>query len=702
MKTPIRKITHLMTAVFLAICMFATSSMAAGLLKPLSGNKDSIHMKSHRVDVTINNGFARTQVEQIFTNSGPEDLEAIYSFPIPKQASLSELSLWIDGREVMGEVLEKEKAKKVYNDQKAKGNDTALAEKNDHKTFEVKVYPVRANNETTIRLVYYQPLDMDLNVGRYVYPLEEGGVDEERIAFWSVDNTVKESFVFNLELKSAFPVKDIRIPKYDQQAVITKTGSDNQNETYSVKLELNDFHSDSHDSKETASTTSEQIQQASYTVHLDLKDKGTLSKDIVCYYRLEDTVPARLELIPYKKDSNEDGTFMVVVTPGTSLQKIQDGTDWTFVLDISGSMGGEKMRSLVDGVSKVIGSMSGQDRYRIVTFNDNAFEFTGGYIPATTENISKTIAKVNAITASGSTALYSGLTTAYKGLDSERTTGIVLVTDGVANVGPSEHATIMGLLKENDYRLFTFVIGNSANQPLLDALSKNSGGFAMNISSSDDIVGRILQAKAKVLHECLYDAKLEFHGETVKDLTPSDVKNLYMGQQLVLFGKYSHAGQVDVTLTGRIGSEAKRWTCRANLPDFDTTNPEIERLWALSAIDDTMEEIRMKGKSNQLTQRVTDLGTEYSLVTDYTSMVVLNETDMEGLGINRKNADRVQRERDAQTKKASQPARNHRVDNTSSPQGMFKGSRSHSVGSGPVGPLFLLVAYWVRRKKIQK
>lgn len=699
MKKTIQTITRILTAVILATGLAASSGQAAGLLKPLSGNRDSVHMKSHRVDVTINNGFARTQVDQVFSNSGSEDLEAIYSFPIPKQASLSELSLWIDGREVIGEVLEKGKAKKVYDDQKAKGNDTALAEKNDFKTFEVKVYPVKANNDTRIRLVYYQPLDIDLNVGRYVYPLEEGGVDEERIAFWAVDSTVKESFVFNLQLKSAFPVKDIRIPTYDNQAVITKTNSDGQNEIYSVKLDLNKVHTPQYTAQDTDLPTGSQSQQATYTVKLDLKEDVTLSKDIICYYRLEDTVPARLELIPYKKDPHEDGTFMVVVTPGASLKKIQDGTDWTFVLDISGSMNGEKIRSLVDGVTKVIGSMSYQDRFRIVTFNDTAHEFTGGYITATAENIQNALAQVKAIQASGSTALYSGLTTAYKGLDSDRTTGIVLVTDGVANVGPSEHSTIMGLLKENDYRLFTFVIGNSANQPLLDALATNSGGFAMNISSSDDIVGRIIQAKAKVLHECLYDAKLSFHGESVKELTPSGVKNLYMGQQLVLFGKYSHPGEVDVELTGRIGNETRRWICKAELPKTDTTNPEIERLWALSSIEEIMEKIRMNGKSNSLIKQIMDLGTEYSLVTDYTSMVVVNETDMEGLGIDRNNTDRVQREREAQAKKENQPAQNYRADNRSSSGGMFNGSSSHSVGSGPVGPLFLMAAFWIRRKK---
>ena len=101
------------TLFFLILSIFG-QSQAAGLLKPKTGDDSLISIKSHNVSVVINNGFARTEVDQIFINSGETDLEAIYSFPLPKEASLSELSLWINGQEVVGEVLEKAKAKKSF------------------------------------------------------------------------------------------------------------------------------------------------------------------------------------------------------------------------------------------------------------------------------------------------------------------------------------------------------------------------------------------------------------------------------------------------------------------------------------------------------------------------------------------------------------------------------------------------------------
>jgi Ca-activated chloride channel family protein len=400
---------------------------------------------------------------------------------------------------------------------------------------------------------------------------------------------------------------------------------------------------------------------------------------------------------------------MVVVTPGASLQRIADGTDWTFVLDKSGSMSGDKIATLANGVCKVINKMSPLDRFRIITFDSRAYDFTEGYIMATPENVYSAIERIKTIQADGSTALYEGLKKAYKGLDEDRVTGIILVTDGVANVGPTRQAHFKDLLRNYDIRLFTFVMGNSANEPLLEMLAKESGGFAMNISSNDDIIGRIIQAKAKVLHECIYDVELKFSGEKVQDLTPVKIGNLFMGQQIVCFGRYNGSGEVELEFKGKIAGNEEVWSCKAFLPETDRDNPELERLWALSSIEDIMSEIREKGEKESLRQKVVDMGTHFSLVTDYTSMLVIREDEMESLGIKRRNAQRVSTERQAQVVRGQSPVKNYRVDSdpgrqggsNSSGSGMFGGARAHNVGTGPVGLLFLGIAAWIRRRKLK-
>lgn len=641
----------------------AAPARAAGLLKAMDGGDLPVAIRSHQVEVVINNGFARTEIDQLFANTGDRDLEALYTFPLPKQASLSELSLWIDGAEVIGEVVEKERARQLYNEQKAQGLETALAEKKDFQSFEIAVGRIPAGGEARVRLVYYQPLEIDLNVGRYLYPLAEGNVDEERLAFWAVDDQVSGPFRFHLQLKSAFPLRDVRLPGLEAEAVVQKAAGvgEGAGEVWDVTLER--------------------------------PEGSRLASDIVFYYRLDDAVPARVELVPYRADPGQPGTFMVVVTPAADLQRIAEGTDWVFILDVSGSMSGGKIATLADGVGRVLGKLSPNDRFRLITFNDNAHDLTGGFLPATPAQVQEWIARTKGLQAGGSTNLFAGLELGYRRLDDDRTTGVVLITDGVANVGPTEHADFLRLLRQHDLRLFTYVIGNSANQPLLERMASESGGFAMNLSESDDIAGRLLQARARMGHECLHDVRLAFQGEKVKDLTPARPGNLYLGQQLVMFGRYTGSGPVEVELQARISGQERSWRTTAELPETDGANPELERLWALSRIDDVMAEVREKGESESLRGRVVELGKAYSLVTDYTSMIVVRQEVFESAGIDRANARRVATERQAQQARAQAPVQSYQVDRSGG--GMFKGLPSPGIGSGPVGPLFVPLAAWL-------
>lgn len=156
----------------------------------------------------------------------------------------------------------------------------------------------------------------------------------------------------------------------------------------------------------------------SYIYHASLSNKeGTtsLGEDLVFYYRLTDSTPARVELVPYR-DKDGNGTFLLSITPAASLNPISEGVDWVFILDISGSMSGNKISTLAEGVGRVIGKMSPSDRFRVITFNDSARDITRGFLHATSENVSEIINRLKSIEANGGTALHAGLSEGLKNL----------------------------------------------------------------------------------------------------------------------------------------------------------------------------------------------------------------------------------------------------------------------------------------------
>lgn len=618
------KTKSILLAGLAALLAATTSLFAGGALTPTTAAQQPIKINSHQANVTINNGFAQVEVLQTFFNPNPTDLEAVYAFPVPKSASLSEVTIVTGEKTLNGEVLAKQDAEKVYEEEKQAGNDAGLAKKNSYLTYEFLVSPVRANSEVQLRFVYYQPLEIDSGVGRFLYPLEDGGTDEVAKSFWTTNSQVEGALSINVELKSAWPVSDVRVPGFEGAAVTKK------------------------------------LAEGHYQLTLD-RPGAKLDRDFVFYYRLVDNLPGRVEVIPYRADKNKPGTFMMVVTPGVDLKPITHGADYVYVLDVSGSMQG-KIHTLANGVSQALGAMRPEDRFRIVEFSNSASEVMD-WTPASAENVQKAIATVKGLTVKGGTNLYAGVQKGLEKLDADRATSLVLVTDGVANEGVVQPAAFHKLLKSYDIRVFGFLMGNSSNWPLMRTIADATGGFYAGVSNDDDIVGQIVLAKSKIAFEAMHDASFKFSGARVFDTTGDYPNKIYRGQQLVIFGRYEGAGKATVTLKARLTGEDKTYTTNFDFPEVDTDNPEIERLWAMSQV----EQIELKENigvlpASESKDAIQAIGVAYQIVTDHTSMVVLDDATFAKRGIARNNQQRTANERVAQSVRAKQVTKNYQVD----------------------------------------
>ena len=631
---------------FAGACLLTAAAIptqAAGTLTPVGASHAPMQIRDHHVDVVINNGFARTEVQQTFFNPNDSDLEAVYVFPIPPHASLSEVTIWSGELELNGEVLPKEQATQIYTEEKSKGNDAGLAAQEDYRNFEFRVHPVGALSESRLRLVYYQPLSLDTGVGRYLYPLEHGGTDDGGASFWLANSRVEGRFSISVELKSAFPVADVRVPGFESASVV------------------------------------ERIDLGHYRVNLARND-AALDRDFVLYYRLADGLPGRIELYPYRADATQPETFMMVATPGVDLGPLNNGADYVYVLDVSGSMK-DKIATLANGVTRALGEMNPADRFRVITFNNRATEIVP-WTAASSENVRRAVATVEALRPGGGTNLYEGINHALHDLDEDRATSIVLVTDGVTNTGTVDARAFAELLRRQDIRVFGFLMGNNANWSLMQTIAETSGGFYAGVSNADDIVGQILLAKSKIAFEAMHDASLRISGVHVMQTTGDYPGKLYRGQQLVVFGRYEKAGSARVELKARITGEDRVYATNFEFPAIATENPEIERLWAMSMTEQVRVARDMGDVDPELADTVIrELGVTHQLVNDLTSMVILEDSTFSTRGIERRNLQRVATERRAQVERALQPAVDHRIDQK---QPAFQGP-AQSLGGGGNG-----------------
>ncbi len=658
MKILENKLHALQTLAFAALASLslasANSANAAGLLKVSDPSQGELEIKTHQVQVTINNGFAQTEVVQTFFNPNNVPSEALYVLPLPQHASLSEMEIWVGEKHLSGEVVAKQKAQQVYQQESESGNDVGLAEKSGFQRFEFWVSAVPAMGEATVKTVYYQPIEIDTGTGKYSYPLEEGGTDEMAESFWMQNDSVKEYFSIDLVVKSANPIAATRAPLYTGVSGIDEHG----NPTY----------------------------------HFESQG-GNLDKDFVYYYQLQDDLPGRIEVIPHRAETGKPGTFMMIVTPGVDLEPLERGADYVFVLDTSGSMDG-KLHTLVSGVKQTLASFRPEDRFRIVLFNDRSTELTKDWVPATAEQIDYALKQLDQVQDSGGTNLYAGIKNGLNNVDADRVTSMILVTDGVTNTGELSPAKFANLIRTKDIRVFGFLMGNNSNWELMDQICTVSGGFYKSVSNSDDIIGQILLAKSKVLFECMHDVKINIAGVKTYDLSRIQFKKVFRGQQLIIFGKYDQAGDAKFTMSCKISGEEKKYTTSFQFPETDHDHPELERLWALSKIEELQWANKLGLKdSSESNQAIEDIALNYQIVTEQTSMIVLDNEGFNRHGIERRNADRTANERQAQSTRQQTPPKSYRVDQQK-PAFQHSTPRPSSGGGGGGGaihPLSLLM-----------
>lgn len=685
----------LMTLVLTLVALFlARPAGAAGLLIADGGFGGVLEIKEHDVKVTINNAIAVTEVTQVFHNTENRQVEALYTFPVPKNASVSNFSMWINGKEMVGEVLEKERAREIYNSYKQKRKDPGLLEQVNYKNFEMRIFPIAANADQRVQIIYYQELDVDHDEVTYVYPLAT-------VTRGPVDTHTTGRFAFQLETKSAIAITDMESPSHGDDVVVVD-------------------HSDS------------------YKLASLEQKAGSLAADIVIHYGLNRPLSG-IDLMT-SRITGEDGFFYLTITAGKELEKLDLGMDYVFLLDTSGSMANSnKLPISRQSLAAFIDELDDKDRFELMTFNVQPNTVFNQLRSADPRAKSKATAFLDTQAARGGTILAPALTMAYKYGEPDRPLNVVILSDGMTE--QKERRILFDLINQrpSHARVFCIGIGNEINRPLLEQLATDSGGLAAFISGGDDFNRQAKAFRRKLMRPAVSNLSLEFEGIEVFDQAPAVLPNLYHGSPIRVYGRYKGDGNTNVTLKGRVQGRDIQKSVDLPFPRTDASNPEIERMWAQKQIDQLLKEADHSNNRQGILDDVVRLGETYSIVTEYTSFLVLeNDAEYQRWKIERRNQKRLQRDRSAQARRAQTlealrnkamqglgpqpvqeaksgdpaihpkptPVNAHRTPQTARPTIVSPApGRSQSrnfgggFGSGPVGPLFIGLALLIKGRK---
>jgi hypothetical protein len=143
---------------------------------------------THHIDVHIEDGFARTTIDQTYFNSAFTRQEGTYYIPLPPDASISRLAMDVNGQLMEGGMAEQARARNVYESIVRKQRDPVLLEWIDGNTFKMRVFPIEPREHKRIILSYTQRLQSTDGQLTYRFP----GCDVGSTLEWSARILLKD------------------------------------------------------------------------------------------------------------------------------------------------------------------------------------------------------------------------------------------------------------------------------------------------------------------------------------------------------------------------------------------------------------------------------------------------------------------------------------------------------------------------------
>ncbi|MCK4295014.1 MAG: VWA domain-containing protein [Planctomycetes bacterium] len=562
--------------------------------------RGQIEITQVSVLIDILESTATTTIEIRLQNTSSRRQEAELILPVPDGAVVRGFAYDGPGGMITAQVLEKEEARRIYQQLVSKIRDPALVEFVGYNLIRSSVFPVEARGKQKIRLTYEHLLNVDGNRVDYVLPRTESlryGVP------WKVTANIRA-----------------------KRSISTVYSA-------SHKLEI------------------ERISNKQMTVKIAMDAEKEPGPFRLSYLLQEDGVTASMFAYPEKKVGG--GYFLLLAGLPAEGPKSADTPaikrELTLVIDRSGSMRNEKIEQVKEAALQIIAGLENGEAFNIITYNNTVQWFSNKPVIKNKENAAAAQAYIEGITAYGGTNIHDALVAALSQEASEGMLPIVLfLTDGLPTVGQTSEVAIRNVvIKSNPHkrRVFTFGVGVDVNAPLLEKIADESRAKAEFVLPKEDVEVKIGKVFKRLTGPILADAKLEVlkkNGEPAvgrtRDIMPERLPDLFEGDQLVLLGQYVGKEPIMFRISGNYMGKKRKFKFTFKFDKANVKNGFVPRLWASRKIAQLIDVVRQMGadtavskndpKVKELVDEIVRLSTEFGILTEYTAFLAREGTNL--------------------------------------------------------------------------
>ncbi|MFZ4828206.1 MAG: VIT domain-containing protein [Phototrophicaceae bacterium] len=539
-------------------------------------NPDWMSVDFHRVQINIANQVASTRVEMQFTNNGNGFVEGTFLFPLPLEATVDDLVMFIDGQAIEAKILPAGEARDIYNEIVRQYRDPALLEYVGMNTLQANVFPIPSGESRRIEIAYTQVLTAENGLIKVTYPMESSATKGRSVTAMSV----------SVNVESADAVRNIYSPSH---AIAINRTDDHR---FSVGFEASQYTPDG---------------------------------DFTLYYGLQnESISANL--LTYRESATDPGYFMLLLQPPLTVETSTVlPRDVIIVLDQSGSMEGEKWAQAQKAVVYVLEHLNPQDRFNVVAFSTGWRVFSN---QVEAQSLApEAVNWVWSLQAGGGTDINGALQTALSYVG-ERPATVLFMTDGLATEGEIDTNTILANVEQSatsNLNVFTFGVGDDVDTLLLDSLSGQFRGASSYVRPYESIDEEVASLYGKVSAPVLTDVTLDMGGIQTDFVYPNgQLPDLFAGEQLTIVGQYRQgATPITLTLRGQLNGESVAYVYEdLTFRERAGGEPFIARLWATRRIGELLNQIRFNGENPELVESVVTLSVRYGIITPYTSFLI--------------------------------------------------------------------------------
>lgn len=551
------------------------------------------------IDITVEGPVAHILQKLTLRNPGQAPGAFDLLFPLGDGSIISGISLKEGGKTLEGTVMTRKQAAAWYRKLTQQHRDPALLEHYGEALFRAQVFPVPAGGTSELTLSYDRVLPSEGDLRRLHIPLT---------AFRRVAGPIDLNITGSIASKHA--ITTLYSPTHALDASLKEQPSGDRR----------------------------------FVATFSTEAKGvTTDLDFVTYFKANPSAGIiDVSVLSERPDPKLAGYYVTIIRGLPQKDLKPEPRDVVFVLDRSGSMQGKKIEQAKAALKFLVERLGPDDRFNLVTYSSNV----DVYAPQLTKGGDATdvITFIDAVQAGGGTDIQSALAKALGQFDGkERTNQIVFLTDGLPTAGERNHLKISAHIKKTNLkgaRVIAFGVGHDVNGAFLDRLAVQNHGLSEYVLPTDNIEEKVPGFYSRMQSPLLLDAEITIGGTKVYDVFPRETGDIYGGHHLVVTGRYTQPGDIKVVITGRRGSERQQLSFDAKLREGARPgSPQlVARIWATKKIGYLVDEIRLNGEDKELVDEIVRLGTQFGVLTEYTSFLAAPEADVATVEANRTRA----------------------------------------------------------------